>query len=76
MHIRTLNKVGVDNLHFYTSGIGSDELAQLSVHPHAVPEERLAQAIQAQIDLAVADNKVIAIFPEGPYCSPTLAISI
>jgi hypothetical protein len=32
--------------------------------------DQIETAIQNQIDQAVKDKKQIAIFPEGPYCSP------
>jgi nickel-dependent lactate racemase len=70
MHIRVLEKIGLENLHFYTTGISIEELALLSVTPHAVSSETMAKSIQRQIDHAVASGKKIAVFPEGPYCSP------
>ena len=70
MHIRTLEKIGIDHLHFYTSNLSSTDLALLSVRPYVLPAEQIAIAIQNQIDQAVKDKKQIAIFPEGPYCSP------
>jgi len=70
MHIRTLEKVGQHNLHFYTSAIPNDELSQLSVHPHSLPADQMETALQEQITQAVLAGKQIAIFPEGPYCSP------
>lgn len=70
MHIRTLEKVGLHNLHFYTSAIPNDELSQLSVNPHSMPADQIETAIQKQINRAVEEGKRIAIFPEGPYCSP------
>lgn len=72
MHIRSLDKVGLGNLHFYTSGIPLQELSMLSVQPHYVPDEMIEEAIQSQIDQAVRDKKHIAVFPEGPYCSPMI----
>ncbi|MDR1557596.1 MAG: nickel-dependent lactate racemase [Tannerellaceae bacterium] len=69
MHIRVLKKIGVENLHFYTTNIPRDTLQLLSVNAHAVSEENLADSIQEHINQAVARNKTIAIFPEGPYCS-------
>jgi nickel-dependent lactate racemase len=71
MHIRALDKVGEDNLHFYTSNISQSELAMLSVQPHSVPADSIANSIQHQINQALKDKKQLAVFPEGPYCSPT-----
>ena len=70
MHTRVLEKVGMENLHFYTASIPQDELALLSVTGHAVAKECLVGSIQKQVDDAVAAGKKIAVFPEGPYCSP------
>ena len=70
MHIRVLKKTGQNNLHFYTSGISHDELSSLSVNAHSFPENMIEKSIQMHIDSIVASGKKIAIFPEGPYCSP------
>jgi nickel-dependent lactate racemase len=70
MHIRALDKVGQENLHFYTSTISQTELAMLSVQPHSVFAGNIADSIQKQINQAVKKKKSIAVFPEGPYCSP------
>ncbi len=70
MHIRTLDKVGRQNLHFYTSEIPSGELSLLSVSPHSLPADKIEESIQDKIDKAVSEKKKIAVFPEGPYCSP------
>ena len=70
MHIRALDKVGLNNLHFYTSNISQTELAMLSVQPHSVLADNIANSIQKQINQAVKDKKSIVVFPEGPYCSP------
>ena len=70
MHIRAIKKTGMRNLHFFTTGISEDELELLSVTPHSVSRENLVHSIQKQIDMAVASGKQVAIFPEGPYCSP------
>jgi len=71
MHVRALKKVGQQNLYFYTSGILDKELNCLSVNGHAVSKDLLKMQIQQQINDAVKTNKLIAIFPEGPDCSPT-----
>lgn len=70
MHTRALKKVGQENLHFYTSGIQMDELSQLFVQPHIVLNRNIEKELQQQINEAISKNKLIAIFPEGPYCSP------
>ena len=70
MHIKVLEKIGQENLHFYTSNIPMEDVSMLSVNPHCVSADRIESSIQDQIDKAVAARKRIAIFPEGPYCSP------
>jgi lactate racemase len=70
MHIRALDKVGQENLHFYTSNITQSELSLLSVEPHSMPAYDIAHSIQIQIDQATKEKKQMAMFPEGPYCSP------
>ncbi len=70
MHVRTFEKVGQHNLHFYTSAIPNDEVSQLSVHPHSLPADQILAAIQEKINQAVFARKQIVIFPEEPYCSP------
>lgn len=70
MHIKTLVKIGQQNLHFYTSNIPLTELSKLSVNPHSVSASEIESTIQNQINQAVEAKKRIAIFPEGPYCSP------
>lgn len=70
MHIRALDKTGQNNLHFYTSNISPSELSLLSVQPHSIPASDIAHSIQKQIDQAIKAKKQLAIFPEGPYCSP------
>lgn len=70
MHIRAIRKVGIGNLHFYTSHIPAEELAQLSVTGHCVATDELRVVLQREIDRAVLQHKRIAVFPEGGYCAP------
>ena len=70
MQIKVLEKIGQQNLHFYTSNIPMSDFSLLSVHPHAVSAGDIESSIQNQIDKAVEEKKKIAIFPEGPYCAP------
>ncbi len=70
MHVRALRKLGEEHIHFFTSGIEQDELRSLSVNPHALSEHEIQQKVQLMIDKYVADKGVIAVLPEGPYCSP------
>jgi nickel-dependent lactate racemase len=72
MHIRALEKTGQQNLHFFTSGIPADELSQLSVNPHYALASEIEKSLQSQIDFAVRAQKKIAVFPEGPYCTPVI----
>jgi hypothetical protein len=68
--IRALEKIGKQNLQFYTSNIPLSELSLLSVNPNSLSAHKIADAINKQINRAVKESKQIAIFPEGPYCSP------
>jgi lactate racemase len=70
MHIRALEKAGVENLHFYTSNIQQSELSKLSVQPHSMPLSQIAESIQKHINQTVKANRQLAVFPEGPYCTP------
>jgi len=70
MHLRVLDKIGRSNLHFFSSNIPLKTLRQLSIHGHFLPKEEIEQTIQYAIDQSVLLDKQIAIFPEGPYCSP------
>jgi nickel-dependent lactate racemase len=72
MQIKALKKTGIENLHFYTSGIQTDELSLLSVQSHYTQSQSLAAEIQTRLDQSVKEKKRIALFPEGPYCSPVL----
>jgi lactate racemase len=70
MHIRALDKIGMNNLHFYTSNISDSDLSKLSVNPHSVIAENIEKSIQDHINEAVKKKRELAVFPEGPYCSP------
>ncbi len=70
MHVRALRKLGEEHIHFFTSGIEQDELGSLWVNPHALNEKEIQLKVQLLIDKCVADEGVIAVLPEGPYCSP------
>ena len=70
VHIRALRKLGEENIHFFTSNIDEDELGKLSVNPHYSPEKKIQQDIQLMIDKCIEENGLIAVLPEGPYCSP------
>lgn len=70
MHIRVLKKLGLQNLHFYTTGLSKEELKYLSVNPHFVTQTDLTHSIQQHIDNIIRSGKTIAVLPEGPYCSP------
>jgi len=72
MHTRVLKKLGWQNLHFYTASIPQNELDLLSVCGHTVSQDQMVASIQKQIDEAIASGKKIAVFPEGPYCSPVV----
>lgn len=70
VHIRALRKVGEENIHFFTSGIEENDLGKLSVEPHVSSESELRQKVQTMIDTCIEDGGLIAVLPEGPYCSP------
>lgn len=70
MHIRVLKKTGKEGLHFFTAAIPHDELELLSVTAHSLPVKDMTRSIQHRINSAVRAGKKIAVFPEGPYCSP------
>ena len=72
MQIRALIKVGVENLHFYTSNIDPLALSLLSVNPHPLSIKKITQDIQNRINEAIKLNKIIAVFPQGPYCAPVI----
>ena len=70
MHVRALRKLGEEHIHFFTSGLEQDELGRLSVNPYALNEKEIQQKVQLLIDKCVSEKGVIAVLPEGPYCSP------
>lgn len=72
LHIRALRKLGEENIHFFTSGIEEDELGKLSVNPHSLHESKIQRNVQMMIDKCIEENGLIAVLPEGPYCSPIL----
>jgi lactate racemase len=72
MHIRVLEKIGQENLHFYTSGIPLQKLEKLSVTPHYNITGDIGKKLQLVINNAASRNKIIAVFPEGPYCCPIM----
>ncbi|MCD6415736.1 MAG: nickel-dependent lactate racemase [Planctomycetes bacterium] len=69
-HTRALEKIGVENLHFVTPGLPADELALLSVTPHAVVPGELQAALQSLVDGLSEQAETVAVIPEGPYCAP------
>jgi len=70
MHARALEKVGEENLHFFTPGLEQADLDRLSVNGHAVAAEALASAVQEALDGLFADGARLAVIPDGPYCAP------
>lgn len=70
MHCRALEKIGQENLHFFTPGLSADVLAKLSVTPHAVGDAELPARLQEFINQAIKGVKTVAVLPEGPYCAP------
>ena len=70
MHCRTLAKVGPENLHFVTDGLPPEDLAAMSVNPHAAEAGRVGEAVQALLDELLSSGGTLAVLPEGPYCAP------
>ena len=73
MQCRALAHLGQENLHFITDGLGRDELSQLSVNACAVEPGGVQAAVQGLLDELLEDGKTLAVFPEGPYCTPLRA---
>ena len=71
MHCRTLAKVGRENLHFITPGLGADRVGDLSVTLHSVSGTGLGAYLQDLADKAISRGATLAVLPEGPYCAPT-----
>ena len=70
MHCRALERVGKNNLFFFTGGLGSNILAKLSVNGKTGSAELMTDKIQAKVERAFARGLKIAVFPEGPYRVP------
>jgi nickel-dependent lactate racemase len=70
MHCRALEKVGQAGLHFVTDGLHAEDLAAMSVTPHAAEPGRVAEAVQAVLDSLLAGDRTLAVLPDGPYCAP------
>ena len=70
MHVKALERVGQDGLHFVTDGLSASELSRLSVNPHAVQPAEVEDTVQELVDRLVGSGASLAAFPEGPYCAP------
>ena len=68
MHTRVLDKVGAENIHFFTDGLPQEILDQLSCN--GVSTTDIQESVQGKIDEYVARGNSICVTPEGPYCSP------
>jgi len=73
MQCRALAKVGQEGLHFVTDGLPAEELAALSVTPHAAEPGRVGHAVQGLVDELTANGRTLAVLPDGPYCAPVSA---
>ena len=73
MHCRTLAKVGQENLHFVTDGLPTEDLAAMSVNPHAVGVGCVGEAVQGLLGELLSGSRTMAVLPEGPYCAPVAA---
>jgi nickel-dependent lactate racemase len=70
MHTRAIEKTGTGNIVFISSGLNEKERKQtaaLSLHCEIEKAEAELQGIVAGY---VKEGKIIAVIPEGPYCSP------
>jgi len=70
MHARALERVGEERLHFVTDGLPTSTLTSLSVTGREAPAGGVGPVAQEILDRALAGEKTVAAFPEGPYCVP------
>jgi len=72
MQGRVLRHVGQRNLHFVSCGLSAKQLSMLCVNPHHTTEQQLSASVQEVLDglLETSEHKIVAAFPEGPYCAP------
>jgi nickel-dependent lactate racemase len=73
MHCKALEKVGISRLHFISSGLTNTDLNSLSVNGHSVDEKNLENEIHNLLSKLYNNGMRIAVFPEGPYCVPTVS---
>lgn len=72
MHTRTLINTDVQGLHFFTHSLKKQELDSLNITGHSIELTNMVDSIQSLIDYYAAKGLRFALFPEGPYCVPTL----
>ncbi|MBN8216632.1 MAG: nickel-dependent lactate racemase [Spirochaetes bacterium] len=65
---RSLERVGLANLHFLTPGLSAQVLAGLPVTGHAVEAARMSGALGDLVGRLLPAGGRLAVFPEGPYC--------
>jgi len=70
MQCRALAKVGSENLHFVTDGLGLPDLDALSLVAHHAERGTVECVLQEMVNNTVQDGDRLAVFPEGPYCAP------
>jgi nickel-dependent lactate racemase len=68
MHARVLEKIGPQNIHFFTDNIPQKLFHKLSVNGVSTPD--VQSAVQFMVDDFVRQGKSICVCPEGPYCAP------
>lgn len=72
MHTRAINKVGAENIYFFTEAISQQLLNQLACN--GLSTLNVQETLQSQIDYFVQQGKTICAIPEGPYCAPVVCV--
>jgi nickel-dependent lactate racemase len=70
MHIRAIQKVGIEHIFFLTEGLNSDDLDELSVNGYNVTPGKINEYLNQIIAKECRQNMEVGIIPEGPYCVP------
>ena len=70
MQTRTLHRVGQNHLHFISDGLDDETLSFLSITGHGTSSDTVNETVQAVLDRFLSRDKILALFPEGPYCVP------
>ena len=70
MQCRVLEKVGRDNIRFFSSGISKETLNCLGINGFSGSSKEIKKQIQDSVQKSIASGLSISIFPEGPYSVP------